>query len=203
MIDLLTSFPTVVFTFLLAVCVLWWLASMLLAGLDADVDADGADGLADQLGFSAMPLPLALSLLALGGFAVTATLQSQLESSAGKQLALGVGIGILLAGAVGGLIVVKVMSKPLGKVFAIQGAPTRAVAVGSFCKIRTLDVSDRTGDAEITTGPLRGSIVHVRAAEGRFTRGDLAHIIDFDRQRNIYVIDDIDPALTIDAAADV
>ncbi len=202
MIELLTSFPTVVFTFLLAVCVLWWVASMLLAGLDADVDGDGSDGLADQLGFSAMPLPLALSLLALGGFAVTATLQSLLDSDTGKQLALGAAIGVLLAGVAAGLVVVKLMSKPLGKVFAIEGAPTRAAAVGSFCRVRTLDVSDRTGDAEITNGPLRGSIIHVRASEGRFTRGDMAHIIDFDQQRNVYVIDDIDQVLTIDTAAD-
>ncbi len=190
---LLLSFPTVIFTFLLAVCVLWWLASMLFAGLDVDVDADGSDGIGDQFGFTAMPLPLALSFLSLGGWVTTALLQSAL-GSADDDFKLGVGaaIGVLGAAIAAGLLLVKIFSKPLGRLFATESAPTRRSTVGSFCKIRTLQVNEGFGHAEVLNGPTRGALIAVRAKDGRFTRGDTAQVIDYDEASNSFVIDEID-----------
>lgn len=190
---LLLSFPTVIFTFLLAVCVLWWLASMLFAGLDVDVDADGSDGIGGQLGFTAMPLPLALSFLALGGWVTTALLQSAIGSPDDDfRLGVAAAIGVLAAAIVGGLFVVKLMSKPLGRLFATKAAPQRRSTVGSFCKIRTLQVNEGFGHAEVINGPTRGALIAVRAKDGRFTRGDTAQVIDYDEATNSFVIDEID-----------
>lgn len=193
---LILTFPTVIFTFLLAVCVLWWLLSMVLAGLDVDLDgdgADGADGLGDQLGFTSMPLPLALSFLSLGGWLTTALLQSTLGTKTdGFELAIGTAIGVLVAALVVGLAIVKVLSKPLGRLFSTELAPTRRSTVGSFCKIRTLEVNEGFGHAEVLNGPTRGALISVRAKDGRFTRGDTAQVIDYDEASNTFVIDDID-----------
>jgi hypothetical protein len=190
---LILSFPTVIFSFLLAVCLLWWLASIVLGGIDVDVDGDASGGLGDQLGFAAMPLPLALSLLALGGWVTTALLQQTLGASDdGYRLALGVAIGVLIAAIAVGVAIVKLLSRPIGKLFATESAPTRKATVGSFCKIRTLDVNERFGNAEVITGPTRGSLISVRAKEGRFTRGDTAQVIDYDEASNTFVIDDVD-----------
>lgn len=192
-VKLFLSFPTVIFTFLLAVCVMWWVLSMVLSGLDLDVDGDGADGLGDQLGFTAMPLPLALSFLALGGWVTTALLQSALGSEDdGFELAVGTALGVLLVAVIVGLLIVKLMSKPLGRLFSTELAPTRRSTVGSFCKIRTLEVNDHFGHAEVLTGPTRGALISVRAAEGRFTRGDTAHVVDYDEGTNTFIIDDAD-----------
>lgn len=190
---LILTFPTVIFTFLLAVCVLWWLLSMLLAGLDLDLDGDGSDGLGDHLGFTAMPLPLALSFLSLGGWVTTALLQSLLgKADDGFKLAVGAALGVLALAVLVGLVIVKIMSKPLGRLFSTELAPTRRSTVGSFCKIRTLEVNEGFGHAEVLTGPTRGALISVRAKDGRFTRGDTAQVIDYDEASNSFVIDDID-----------
>lgn len=190
---LILTFPTVVFTFLLAVCVLWWLLSMLLAGLDLDLDGDGHDGFGDHLGFTAMPLPLALSFLSLGGWVTTALLQGALGTKAEDfKLAAGAAVGVLAAAIVVGLLLVKLMSKPLGRLFATEQAPTRRSTVGSFCKIRTLEVNEGFGHAEVLNGPTRGALISVRAEDGRFTRGDTAQVIDYDEGTNTFVIDAVD-----------
>ena len=188
----LTSFPTVIFTFLLAVCVLWWLLSMLLAGLDVDLDGDAGDGWADELGFTSMPLPLALSILALGGWVTSALLQGALGSNNGKALATGAALGVLGAAAVVGLVMVKLLSRPVGALFATEPAPRRTQSVGSVCKVRTLEVGERFGDAEVVNGATRGSIIAVSALPGRFRRGDLALVVDYDEAANRFVIDDVD-----------
>lgn len=190
---LILTFPTVIFTFLLAVCVLWWLLSMLLAGLDLDLDSDGSDGLGDQLGFTAMPLPLALSLLSLGGWVTTALLQGALGAEADDfKLAASTAIGVLGAAVVVGLAIVKLMSRPLGRLFATEQAPTRRSTVGSCCKIRTLEVNEAFGHAEVLTGPTKGALISVRAQEGRFTRGDVCLVIDYDEATNTFVIDAVE-----------
>ena len=191
------SFPTVVFTFLLVVCVLWWLASMVLGGLDSDVDVEGGEGLADQLGLTAMPLPLALSILALGGWLTSALLHGLVGDSA-RSLAIGASIGVYAGAIVVGLGLVKLLSGPVGTLFATEPAPKRRQAVGSICKVRTLEVSERSGDAEVITGPIKGSVVAVRAADGRFHRGDLALIVDYDERTEHFVIDEVDDLVTPD-----
>lgn len=191
------SFPTVVFTFLLVVCVLWWLASMVLGGLDTDIDAEGGDGLADQLGLSAMPLPLALSILALGGWLTSALLHG-LVGDSGRSLAIGAALGVFVGAIVVGLGLVKLLSGPLGTLFATEPAPTRRQAVGSICKVRTVEVNERLGDAEVVTGVLKGSVVEVRAAAGRFRRGDLALLVDYDDHTQRFVIDEVDELVTPD-----
>ena len=191
------SFPTVVFTFLLVVCVLWWLASMVLGGLDSDVDVEGGEGLADQLGLTAMPLPLALSILALGGWLTSALLHGLVGDSA-RSLAIGASIGVFAGAIVVGLGLVKLLSGPVGTLFATEPAPKRRQAVGSICKVRTLEVSERSGDAEVITGPIKGSVVAVRAADGRFHRGDLALIVDYDERTEHFVIDEVDDLVTPD-----
>lgn len=189
---LFTSFPTVVFTFLLAVCLIWWLMSLLLSGLDIDADTDAdADGLSEALGFGTMPFPLALTLLAFGGWVTTAVLQ-RLIAPGDFVLGAAAAIGVLLAACVGGLLLLRLLANPMGKLFAIESAPSLARAVGSVCKVRTVGVSERFGDAEVVTGPVRGSIISVRAADGRFTRGDLCLVIAYDEATNSFVIDEID-----------
>jgi hypothetical protein len=189
--ETITSFPTVVFTFLLIVCVLWWLATFALSGLDVDVDAEGTDGIADQLGFTSMPLPLALTVLSFAAWVTSASLHTALADHA-DEIGAGVAIGVLGAGVAAGVAAVKISSRPLGRLFATESAPSRQHTVGSFCRIRTLEVDHRLGDAEVTSGPTRGSIIQVRAEPGRFRRGDVAHVVDYDPASNTYLIDDAD-----------
>jgi hypothetical protein len=189
MIELLTAFPTIVFTVLLGTCLTWWVVTLLISALDADIDID-AD--TDFFGFGLVPFPLALTLVSAGGFIVCLLGQSIGSTSS---LATGTAVMLLVGGVLVGLVVLKLMSKPLGRLFGDTPAPSRTAGVGSVCKVRTLTVNESFGDAEVITGDIRGAIVRVRAKDDRFVRGDLALIIDFDEAANTYVIDDLDDDL--------
>ena len=71
-------------------------------------------------------------------------------------------------------------------------APTRRSTIGSCCKIRTLEVNEGFGHAEVLTGPTKGALISVRAKEGRFTRGDLCLVIDYDEATNTFIIDEVE-----------
>lgn len=187
----LTTFPTAIFTGILIFCLAWWLITLLVAGLDADVDLD-ADG-PDLLGFGNLPIALAVTLLAFGAWATSLLATVALDDGDSPPIGLILGIG---AGAiVGGLLFLRLAAKPLSRLFHTEQGPARTDSVGAICKIRTLHVDQRFGDAEIVSGTTKGSIIRVRAAPGLFHRGDLAHVIDFDEAAEAFAIAELDDEL--------
>jgi hypothetical protein len=58
--------------------------------------------------------------------------------------------------------------------------------------VRTTRVTQTFGDAEVISGPMRTSIVKVRADEGEFTRGDIALLVDLDAEHDAYWIAEIE-----------
>ena len=140
-------------------------------------------------------MPLALTILAFGGWAVSLVLQYVLGDSSTARLTAAVGTVVLIASLSSGFLLLRSLRRPVSKLFETEFAPDRHQAVGSTCKVRTLVVTDRLGDAEVLTGPTKGSLIRVRADEGRFSRGDVAVIIDYDQQTEAFVIDDLDEML--------
>lgn len=69
------SFPTVVFSVLLCVAIIYWLISLVGLGdvdADGDIDASGDfSGLMVTLGLQGVPLPLVLTLLFLGAWLIS------------------------------------------------------------------------------------------------------------------------------------
>ncbi len=155
----------------------------------------GAHGFSHTLGFDVVPLPLILTLFAFGGWATSILMQTVLGTSATANVAAGTAVLIVVVAAVVGLGVIKVAAKPLGSVFEVTLAAERHEGVGSVCKIRTMTVTETFGDAIVITGTTKGSIVRVRAPAGRFARGDLALLIDYDEPANSFVIDELDEEL--------
>lgn len=203
---LLTSFPTVIFTGFFAFCLAWWLITLLFSSLDFDLDADAdadADGLGDHigkaLGSGAVPIALAITILSFGMWAASLLIQSLLTSADDPHLGTGVAIVVLVVALVAGALLLRVLSKPLGKLFHTERAPERRSAVGSVCKVRTLYVGDTGGQAEVVNGGLRGNLISVRAGMGGpFHRGDHALIVDYDESSGRYTIADIDDDLLPD-----
>ena len=187
----LTTFPTAIFTGILIFCLAWWVITLLVAGLDADVDLD-ADG-PDFLGIGSLPIALAFTLLAFGAWATS--LLATVAIDDGDTLPIGPIVGIGAGAIVGGLLFLRLASKPLSRLFHTEQGPARTDSVGAICKIRTLHVDQRFGDAEIVSGTTRGSIIRVRAAPGLFHRGDLAHVIDFDEAAEAFAIAELDDEL--------
>jgi hypothetical protein len=183
----LSSFPTAIFTGILIFCLAWWLITLLVAGLDADVDLD-ADG-PDFLGFGHMPIALALTLLSFGAWAASLVLSTQIDDV--DAAGIGTVLGIAAAALVVGAITLRVLSRPLSRLFHTEHAPERAATVGATCKVRTLHVDERFGDAEVINGVNCGSLIRVRAGPGQFHRGDLAHVIDFDEATESFTISEL------------
>jgi hypothetical protein len=200
-IDQSVSFPTVIFTVPLIVCLLWFLLGLLVSGfdigdgdfdldLDGDGEINGFEHLAGALHLGALGLPLALLMLSFGGWAVSLFFSMvAVEMDLGRTVTVVVG---LLLGVVAGFLFVWKVGGPLGRAITTEQGAERASAIGCLCKVRTTRVTPTFGDAEVLSGPMKSSIVRVRADEGQFSRGDVALLVDIDAERDAYWIAEIE-----------
>ena len=201
MVDLMVSFPTVIFTVPLIVCFLWFLLGFVASGFDigegdfdVDLDADGSvDAFEHFMGamhLGALGIPLVLLMLSFAGWA-TSLIFAVVMKSAGVGTTATVAGGLALGMVVGVLFVWKVGGS-VGRALGTQAAPERSSAVGCMCKIRTVEVTERFGDAELLTGAMKNSIIMVRAKAGEFKRGDVALVVEHEPDRNTYFIAEIE-----------
>lgn len=206
------AFPTVFFTILLGVVVVYWLLVLLgtldidLLG-DADLDGQGSidvdgHGAADAEpagGFTGL-----LQSLGLGGVPVTLTLSVFVLASWGFCLAAVEGLGSagwvtlvapLVAPALA-LPVTALVLRPLRRLFLSLAAPEHRDFVGKMCTITTLHVDERYGQAEVEDGGA-GLLVQVRStAPGRLHRGDRALIFDY--KDEVFYVEPVNQALQRD-----
>ena len=195
------SLPTVIFTVPLIFFLLWFLLGFLVSGLDVgdgdfDVDLDG-DGDIDAfehvvgaLHLSALGLPLSLLMLSFGGWAVSLIISVAADTS-DVSPALVIVAGIVLGLGAGFLFVWKVGGS-LGRALTTEQGAERSSAIGCLCRIRTTRVTPTFGDAEVLSGPMKNSIIKVRADEGLFERGDVALLIELDDDHDAYWIAEIE-----------
>lgn len=199
--ELITSFPTVLFTVPLVFCLLWFLLGFVASGfdigdgdfdldLDGDGEIDGFEHLAGALHLGALGLPLMLLMLSFGGWAASLLFSVAMRHTGAGNVVTIVG-GVMLGLLIGLLFVWKV-GGVIGRALTTEQAPERSAAIGCMCKVRTVEVTDTFGDAEILTGPMRPSIVKVRAPAGQFRRGDVALVVELDPERDAYWIAEID-----------
>lgn len=185
------SFPTVVFTALLVLFLVYALLTLIGA---ADIDwLDSLDS----------PIEGALNFLGIAGVPVAifgsfATIFAWLASFAAMQFLPGnplVKIAVGVGAALVGLRVGSWAVFPLRKVFATQSGPERKSIVGRICTIRSLAVDDAKGSAEVEDGGA-GFIAEVRCfRENALTRGSKAIVYDYDAKEGIYHVGPIDPSI--------
>jgi hypothetical protein len=220
-LELVGSFPTVVFTAVLAFCLVWWIISLVLSGgeggndgdTDFDVDPDAKFGhghaghshakgghhgpgwkLAKVIRFGEVPLSLSLTVISFGAFAVSGLLQLAAEGKT-KHVATPVGITIMLFSLAIGGILHRWFAQATQPLFVTTTAPERHAAIGATCRIRTTHVTASLGEAEVTSGSAIGQIVRVRTDSGDFVRGDIAHLVGYDEQSGAFTIVELDPDL--------
>jgi hypothetical protein len=205
MLDTLASFPTNVFTALLVFCLVFWCVTLVAGGGEEGADgADGAeadgdlDGIGEQigkvLGGGGVPISLALLLFATGAWAVSSFVSSFVSSVVdvdGAASAVATG-ATAVAALFGGRLLVRLMRKPAARLLDMEHAPSLDSSMGAIVKIRTTEVTRAFGDAEVLSGPTRGSVIQVRAEAGRFRRGDTALVVDHDAERRSFTIDTVD-----------
>jgi len=200
-IDLMVSFPTVIFTVPLIVCLLWFLLGLIMSGfeigegdLDLDLDHDGHvdafEHFAGAMHLGALGLPLAMLMLSLAAWAASLLFSIGMHT-VGVSNAFTI-LGGLVLGLVVGLSFVAKVGGALGRALTTEQGAERSAAIGCMCKVRTLEVTETFGDAEVLTGPMRSSIVRVRAKPGRFHRGDVALVVEFDADHDAYWVAEIE-----------
>ncbi|MCR4509015.1 DUF1449 family protein [Pseudomonas sp. 32.2.56] len=192
------SFPTVLFSFLLCVAILYWCVAALgilevdLLDIEADsaldsVQPEGLAGLLLRLGLSGVPVTLVLTLL----FFFAWSLSYFIELLLLRHLPLGVlryPLGVIVAGAALLLAVPvsAVLCKPLRPLFRKLEAVSSTSVLGQTAVVRSGRVTLQHGEALLENGGA-GLILRVRADDARgFKRGDRVVLLEYLEAEHAY-----------------
>ena len=208
------SYPTVLFTVLLGVMLLYWLLVILgavgldlLGGhdhgvdLDHDVDIghslDAADATEAPSAFrlSQVPVTVSLSLLVFWGW-LSCHLGSHylLAKLTFLPSAVG-GTALLLAGVVSAILLTKLCIAPLAPLFHTHQATRRQDLVGQLVTIRTGRVDRNYGQA-LLDDKERSLLLEVRCdAERELKRGQRVLVISVDEANQSYDVEPMDDLL--------
>lgn len=199
-LNIVTSFPTVVFTVLLGVIFVYWLLAILgaldidMLDLDVDVDADvsnvgGLTGFLSTLGLSGPPVTVILSVLIVSSWLLSYFASAYLLALVPWDIFHEfIGAGLLVACFIVSIPVTAQIIKPLKGLFKVHTAKSKSQFIGATCKITTLEVTDKFGQAEIDDGEA-GIIVSVRSnTPNAFRKGDMAVVTSYDQDKNTYEV---------------
>ena len=202
-VELITAFPAVIFTALLAVCLAWWLVATVAGvgdGVDAEPEADGAlDDIGDALGISSVPPAIALTVISFVGWVVTLLITAGLRASdAGGAVLAAAGLAGVVVAFVVGVLIARPLARRAAPLFVTELAPSEREAVGAFARVRSPEVDDddtgSPGEVVVITGSLRGATFRAKAGPGRrYTSGATVHIVDADGHDGqlVVTVDDV------------
>jgi hypothetical protein len=200
--EVVTQWPTLGFTVLLAFFLMWWVLSLIVSGLDGtELDTDG-DGVNDDLfgkvghfiGIGSLPFSFGLTVLAFVAWS-TSLLLSLLPFAAKTGVGVGFGIGVGIVALIVGVLCTRKVASAFAPVFDFHGGPRREDAKGAKVKVRTQHVDEGFGEAEVLSGPRIHSIVRVRAKAGLYQRGDIAMIVDYQPEADTFALVPFDESL--------
>lgn len=148
------SFPTVVFSVLLCVAIVYWLISLLGMGdveTDGDIDAGGDfSGLMVTLGLQGVPLPLVLTLLFLIGWLASYFIDLVFGSVIPAGLLHWLyAAAVIFAASVAGVLVTSIVVRPLRPLFRrAYLPPLQKRIIGTPCVVTSSTVTETTGRGE-------------------------------------------------------
>ncbi|WP_436492722.1 hypothetical protein [Actinokineospora sp. HUAS TT18] len=184
-------FPVVLFTFLLAAVILYWIVVALgVSEMDVvDTDAFGLGG---------VPLTIAVSLLVLvAWFAALVGTVFLVDAGLGGPLTTALSFGVLLGALLVGLLVTRLAMAPLHRMFPEHAGASRADFLGRTCVVRTGQVDETFGQAEVTAADGSSAVIQVRkAGDDALGAGDTAVIYDYDPDGEFFWISPVDSSLT-------
>ncbi|EQM71659.1 DUF1449 family protein [Pseudomonas tohonis] len=189
------SFPTVLFSFLLCLAIIYWaivalgLVEVDLLDVEADslLAGDGVAALLSKLKLNDIPVTLVLSVLALFGWLLTYFAELLIL----RHLPLGLlryPMGLVVAVVALGLSlpVAAAVCSPLRPLFRKAEATTSKSVLGQTAVIRSGRVTLEHGEAVLEDGGA-GLILKVRAEEAKgFKRGDRVVLLEYLEAQHAY-----------------
>jgi hypothetical protein len=204
------SYPTVLFTVLLGVALVYWMLVIFGAvgvdvlDLDVDVDADAevdVDGATEGLGIISTlfhvlklrnaPMTLVLSLLVFWSWVLSYLGVRLVLPLLGMDGPLG-GTVVLVLGAVAALPITSLMIRPLGSMLKVEPQTSRSDLVGKIVRIDTNRVDARSGTARFDEAGTE-LMLQVRCdGDNTLRRGDKALVLSYDEGRHAYEVTPFD-----------
>ncbi len=192
-------------TALMIVAIMYWLLAIIsgldLDFLDIDLDLDGEGDLGEVAGIGVVVLrflnigtvPLVIwgSLFAISWWMVSMLLDRMLDNVYHPELreTWFYAIQWTIRNLAIAIVLTKIFTQPLrGKFDAEEPHPAEDL-LGQQCRVITSEVTDRFGQAEYPTeaAPLK---INVRTREATpLGKGDIAVIVEFDPEKNIYFVE--------------
>jgi hypothetical protein len=210
-VEVVLGFPTILFTGLLALVVIYWLLVILgtldvdvfggaadageIAGGDATPDANhwGASSFAHTIGLGGVPLTISGSFVILFAWvfcALGVQFLTSLSLDGAADLGARAGTGLVALGAA--VAAASIVVRPLRRFFVAHTATAHRQLIGKVCTITTLRVDDGFGQAEVRDGGA-GLLIQVRCAEPNdMSRGVQALIYDYDAAGGIFHVERFD-----------
>ncbi len=203
--EVITSFPTVIFTVLLAAVLLFWIVTSLIGiGEALDLEFDVADDLPDTglgnalsfLGFAGLPMMLVATAVLLFAWATSTLLSLAIDGASDVVFAILAAAVTIIAFAVG-VMAAMFFLRPLHRLMDDKLAPKRRDFVGRICQVTTLRVDAAFGQAEVNDPDGGSLLVQVRCdIANQLTAGSHALIIDLDDEAEVFQISpDVDGLL--------
>lgn len=191
------SFPTLIFSVLLGVAVLYWLMAMIgLIDLEIlnfaplpdglDLDAGGLAGLLMKWGLDGVPVTLIATGFIFFGWLITYFVDLLLLQHLGTGVIRFVlGSGLLLGAVILAMPITGLALRPLSPLFSKLKPTDSESLLGRTAIVRSPNVSETQGTANLEDGGA-GLVLQVRADPGQFSRGDEVVLVEYLTLQNAY-----------------
>ncbi len=207
--QIVTSFPTVIFSAVLIFCVFYWVLAVLgLVEIDVldfdipDLEGDGVgfendalsnlnvmSGLLLKLGLNGVPIAIVISLISLMGWVMSFLMvYFMFPIVPGVILKFGVGLAALALSLYASAWATARIIKPLRPVFKATNQEYQTQVLGQVATVRTGEVTQVFGEAFLEDGGA-GLILKVRSYHDQtFKRGDRVVLLEYDRSNNSFKV---------------
>jgi len=202
----LLMYPTVIFSGLMILVLMFWMVAMIGAidievldvdiDVDADADADidgGGGGLLDTLGLAGMPISIAITLVIFFGWVVCLAMNAWAMPSIAEVLPQGASrIVVFLVSGLFAIVFASIASMPLRKAFRNHKAVSKHALSGRHCRITSMSVSATQGQGEIEDGGA-GIVAQLRCPHfNTLSLHSRAIVVDYDAEEDAFTVEPAD-----------
>ncbi len=201
--QIVTSFPTVIFSMLLLICAMYWLIAMLgmveLEVLDMDMDGDidlndsleaqqGIAGVLFKLGLNGVPLTIVITIISILGWIISyyVIYFGRTFIPSFLPIELIAETVILIAVLFVSILLTAQIIKPIRTLFKKLEADETKHIVGQIVTVRSAVCNSSTGEAFMNDGGA-GILLNIRAtADQEFLKGDEVVVIEENKETRIF-----------------